>query len=267
LRRFLDNLASGNICSYNLLVVVLGLETSGQYGSVALLDANKIVGFADHNEPNAHAEQLLPLVNAAMGEARCSRRDISRIAVGIGPGNFTGLRVGISFGQGLGIGLGIPIVGICSLAAMARAITANCSVKLIVRDARRDELFCAAFDNHGTAILAPRLIKRASLYSWLDALVASYSDSGECFTLAGDGLLVLDLNEVAKVGVNVVQNAEKLQPDAKHVAYLGAASNAAGWPIPEYIREVDAVLPVLCNNPEIGFRPFCESSTPRSRHT
>ncbi len=236
-------------------MIVLGLETSGQCGSVALIDGDKVVGFADHNESNAHAERLLPLVNAVMTEARCSRKDISRIAVGIGPGNFTGLRVGISFGQGLGIGLNVPVVGISSLAAMARAVgTTNCDFKLIVRDARKDELFCAAYDNHNMEILAPRLIKRTSLKSCFDAIAEKYPYSREHLTIAGDGLLALDMGQVAKFGAVVAQNAEKLQPNAKHIAYLGAGSNALGWPAPEYVREVDAVLPVLCKNPEIGFR-------------
>lgn len=235
-------------------MVVLGLETSGQYGSVALLDGDRVLGFADHNEPNAHAEQLLPLVNAAMSQARCSRRDISRIAVGTGPGNFTGLRVGISFGQGLAIGLSVPVVGICSLAAMARALgTTSCKVKLIIRDARRDELFCAAYDSHGAVVLAPHLLKRTSLYNWLESVAEEYSNSCEHLTVAGDGLLGLDMDQVTKVGVIVPPTAEKLHPDAKQIAYLGAISDAADWPSPEYIREVDAVLPVLCKNPESGF--------------
>jgi len=247
------NLANDNIRSYSLPVVLLGLETSGRYGSVALLRDDKIVGFADHDTANAHAEQLLPLVNAVMREARCLRSDISRIAVGIGPGNFTGLRVGISFSQGLAIGLGVPAVGICSLAALARAVSVtNCSVKLIVRDARKDELFCAVFDCRNVAILAPRLVERTNIYNWLDAMAKRISVPREYWTLAGDGLQGLDMDQLARVGAIVAPDAEKLQPDAKQVAYLGVAGDPSCWPVPEYIREVDAVLPLLCKNPEMG---------------
>ena len=236
-----------------MLVVVLGLETSGRYGSVALLKDDKIVGFADHNVPNAHAEQLLPLVNATMREAGYLRSDISRIAVGIGPGNFTGLRVGISFGQGLAIGLNVPAVGICSLAALARAVgVANCSIKLIVRDARKDELFCAAFDSHNAVILTPRLVERMNIYNWLDAIAKNFSVPHERLALAGDGLQGLDMEQLVRLGAIVGQDAEKLQPDAKQVAHLGVASDASNWPVPEYVREVDAVLPLLCKNQEIG---------------
>ena len=221
---------------------------------MALLRDDKIVGFADHDSANAHAEQLLPLVNAVMREARCLRGDISRIAVGIGPGNFTGLRVGISFSQGLAIGLGTPAVGICSLAALARAVSVtNRSVKLIVRDARKDELFCAVFDSHNASILAPRLVERTNIYNWLDVMAKSISVPRERWTLAGDGLQGLDMDQLAKVGVIVAPDAEKLQPDAKQVAYLGVAGDTSQWPVPEYVREVDAVLPLLCKNPEMGF--------------
>ena len=72
---------------------------------------------AEHSDLNAHAERLLPLLEEVFAQAKLTRHDVHRVAVGIGPGSFTGLRVGIALGQGLGLGLGIPVVGVGSLAA------------------------------------------------------------------------------------------------------------------------------------------------------
>ena len=166
-----------------MFVNILGLETSGQYGSVALLSNGKVLGFSQHDEPNAHAERLLPLIDSTLRIAGCSSKDISRIAVGTGPGNFTGLRVGISLGYGLGIGLKIPVVGICSLAAMAHAVeTSNCRVKLIIRDARKGEFFCAVFNEENFALLGPCLVKQFEIDEWIAIVVRDYTGTGGSWT-------------------------------------------------------------------------------------
>ncbi len=243
--------------------MVLGLETSGQCGSVAVLSNGRVIGYAEHNEPNAHAEQLLPLIESAIQIAGCSRSDITRIAVGTGPGNFTGLRVGISLGYGLAIGLNIPIVGICSLAAMALAVsTSNCRIKLIIRDARKGEVFFAAFDQNNTVLLEPCLIKQIDIDERIISLVGNCARTGEAWTLAGDGLRGLNLDHLIRNGARITHNADALQPDAKHIAYLGELSEASDWPTPEYIREVDAVLPMLRKNPDIELQPLIRNQEP-----
>ena len=69
--------------------------------------------------------------------------------------------------------------------------------------------------------------------------------------LAGDGLQGLNVRQLIEAGARIAQDAEILQPNAKHIAYLGELSETSEWPVPEYVREVDAVLPKLCKNPEL----------------
>src|SRR5688572_6886733 len=105
-------------------VRVLAIETSGPRGSVALLEDERLIIELEHDQPNAHAERILPLVERALASAGFDRTSLDRLAVGVGPGSFTGLRVGIALAEGLALGLGIPIVGVPSLRAMAAAAPA-----------------------------------------------------------------------------------------------------------------------------------------------
>lgn len=102
-----------------------------------MLDDGRVLASAEHSDLNAHAERLLPLLEEVFAQAKLTRHDVHRVAVGIGPGSFTGLRVGIALGQGLGLGLGIPVVGVGSLAALAAA--GNGAVRLALLDARREK--------------------------------------------------------------------------------------------------------------------------------
>ena len=102
---------------------ILALETSSPRGSVALTEGVTLIASEEHSEPSAHAELMLPLVSRALARAGWSRSSIDRIAVGVGPGSFVGLRVGIALAEGLSLGLGRPVVGVGSLSAMLGALS------------------------------------------------------------------------------------------------------------------------------------------------
>jgi len=244
-------LAFGRAGSYAAKVLVLALETSSKYGSVALVRDGQVLGFEEYEELNAHAERLLPLIETVLRGAGCSRTDVTRIAVGTGPGNFTGLRVGISLAYGLGIGLGVPVVGVGSLACVANAARVGFDVILVLRDARKAEFFAAAFDGALQPLLEPHLVKQGNAGQWVQAAVRSHVKPGDRWTLVGEGLVAVDASELISAGAALLGNAEALRPDARPVGILGERSQAAEWPLPEYIRDVDAVLPTLRKNPAI----------------
>src|SRR5690606_3316847 len=103
---------------------IVALETSSTRGSVALLEGTsprdaRVVASRRHDVPNEHAERLLGLLEEALAEADWEKSSLARIAVGVGPGSFTGVRVGLSIAQGLMLGLGIDGVGVGSLRAIA----------------------------------------------------------------------------------------------------------------------------------------------------
>jgi tRNA threonylcarbamoyladenosine biosynthesis protein TsaB len=216
-------------------VRVLGIETSSRRGSVALVESGRVVVALSHEELNAHAERLLPLVDRALADAGWNRASLERVAVGIGPGSFTGLRVGIALGQGIALGLGIGLVGVGSLRAMAAGLPADqLGTRWTLLDARRSEVFLAAYDQTGSELLSPCAIPPAQL----EPRMATVSGP-EPRLLLGE---VLDALPPMR-GVRV-QSPETDLPHASTVALLGARAEVPDAGVePLYVRDAGAALP------------------------
>ncbi len=215
----------------------MGIETSSLRGSVALLDGERLVCTLEHERENAHGEAILPLVERALASAGWSRRQLDRIAVGIGPGSFTGLRVGIAIGQGLAEGLEVPLVGIPSLQAMALAVPADRSgCRCVLVDARKGELFLAAYEATGQERLPVRLVG-----AWSDVL-ALVAELHEPVFLGSGAALVAGL-------ANVHRGPETDYPHARWTALAGLGAQPAFNVRPLYVRDAVAVVPKLPDNP------------------
>lgn len=96
-----------------------------------------------------HAELLMPGILAACADAGVALRDVEAVVTGVGPGPFTGLRVGMVTAAALGHGLGVPVHGVCSLDAIARDATGVEGTLLVATDARRREVYWAVYDDGG----------------------------------------------------------------------------------------------------------------------
>jgi tRNA threonylcarbamoyladenosine biosynthesis protein TsaB len=92
---------------------------------VAVTLDGKVLGALFHEELNAHAERVLGLIEELLASAGWTRGSLDRVAVGVGPGSFTGLRVGIALAQGIALGLARPLIGVGSLRAMASGLPAE----------------------------------------------------------------------------------------------------------------------------------------------
>jgi tRNA threonylcarbamoyladenosine biosynthesis protein TsaB len=148
--------------------VLLAFDTASPLVSVALYDADGDGVVTEHvaERPMKHAEQLAPLIDLAMSTAGIVRQDLTAIAVGTGPGPFTGLRVGLVTARTLGFVLDIPVYGVCSLDALAveAADTGAVSSEFVVAtDARRKEVYLARYDAAGTRLDGPLVDKPAAL--------------------------------------------------------------------------------------------------------
>lgn len=230
--------------------MVLGIETSGQAGSVAVWGSAGIIAYSEYDEPNAHAENLLAHVESAICSTGCHRNEVERIAVSTGPGNFSGIRAGIALATGIGMGLGVPVTGICSLAAIAFAFGGpGLDATIVVRDARRNELFCGVFTGDGDAVMAPSLVPAKDFEAWLDLQIAQLRIRKERWAIVGDGLNRLDNNYVARLESNVPPHAKLATPNARQVAKLGVRISQGSLAVPNYLRGADAVLPNLTANP------------------
>ncbi|QWE03445.1 tRNA (adenosine(37)-N6)-threonylcarbamoyltransferase complex dimerization subunit type 1 TsaB [Polynucleobacter sp. JS-JIR-II-b4] len=133
---------------------ILAIDTSSAWCSVALSLGDKAPEFR-HEAVSAGASQLLlPWVESLLASAKLSLKDLDAIAVGIGPGAFTGVRLGVAAVQGLAISNNLPVISVCSLDAIAAQITSTEIYKntkpqrfMIAIDARMEEIYWASYES------------------------------------------------------------------------------------------------------------------------
>ena len=123
---------------------LLAIETATECCSVALLCGERIVARSEL-APRRHAELLLPMCDQVLAEAGLARRALDALAVGRGPGAFTGMRLAVSAAQGIALALDIPIVPVSSLAALAMQAPGDGADVLAVIDARMGEIYAGVF--------------------------------------------------------------------------------------------------------------------------
>jgi tRNA threonylcarbamoyladenosine biosynthesis protein TsaB len=214
---------------------VLGIETSSRRGSLAIIDGSTVVGRALHLEPKAHAERMLPLLEKLFAETGVGKTTLDKIAVGVGPGSFVGLRVGIALAEGLGLGLHRPVVGVPSLSAMTRAAREiHQGPCLSLMDARRGEFFALIEAADGTNLMPAAAFAREALLQRIEIF-------GAKLTIVGEVAHELELEGSLLTGEDLDL------PDARWVAELGVTSQAD--PAPLYVRGPGATLPKLPPSP------------------
>ena len=134
---------------------VLGIDTSTSCGAVGLIDDGEVL--SDHvlNIPVTHSERLLGAIDCVLGEGRCSTGDVDGWAISLGPGSFTGLRIGVSTVKGLALATGKPVVGVASLDVLASQVSPTPYLICPVLDARKKEVY-SAFYRYGEGNLLGR---------------------------------------------------------------------------------------------------------------
>lgn len=131
-------------------MLILALDTSSAAVTAAVHDGRAVLAECTEVDPRRHAELLAPTVEAVLAGAGIDRRALTAVVVGVGPGPFTGLRVGIVTARVFGHVLGVPVHGVCSLDALAEeAVAAGRpagSRFLVATDARRREVYWAEYE-------------------------------------------------------------------------------------------------------------------------
>jgi tRNA threonylcarbamoyl adenosine modification protein YeaZ len=221
-------------------VLVLALDTSGGAVTVALHDGGAVVARRSTLDARRHAELLAPSIAAVLDEAGVPRTQLTSVAVGVGPGPFTGLRAGVVTARVLGLALGVEVVGVCSLDALALQVAPE-----LQRDGR-------AVGSGGRFAVATDA-RRHELY-W-----ALYEPGVDGVPRRLDGPAVTAPAELPK-GVPVAGRGATLYPDVfapppgpldveagavAELAVRGLAADRAGLlpPEPLYLRRPDAVPP------------------------
>lgn len=225
------------------MTLVLGFDTATAATAAAVwAPGGPAVEARDDPPPGerpAHATRLLALIEEALAGAGAGWEDVTRLAVGVGPGGFTGLRHGIATARALAQARGLPLVGVSSLEALAAPLAGDRPVAAVL-DARRGEVFAAAWAG-GERLLEPVAIAPAELA----ARLASEALAGAI--AAGDGA-VRFREELERAGADVPADDSPVHRiSAIQVCRLGAAGEPAARDalLPDYRREPDARPPQL----------------------
>jgi tRNA threonylcarbamoyladenosine biosynthesis protein TsaB len=145
-------------------VLVVGFDTATEAVSVALHDGERVVSEAFALDARRHSELLTPMIAKVMADAGAARGDLTGVAVGVGPGPYTGLRVGVVTARVLGSVLGLPVYGVCSLDILAAAAAAAAGSEfLVATDARRREVYWACYDASGRRLEGPAVGRAGSI--------------------------------------------------------------------------------------------------------
>jgi tRNA threonylcarbamoyl adenosine modification protein YeaZ len=224
-------------------VLVLALDTSSPAVSVALVDLER----DDHGEvrwgrsatwqrvdPRRHGELLATGMAEVLAELRVAPASVRAVAVGVGPGPFTGLRVGIVTGLAMGDALGVPVYGCCSLDAVG-AWDDEPGGRLVVMDARRKEVYWAEYDEDDERVAGPSVMTPV-------ALAQALRDTGWRGRVVGDGA---HRHADAFAGHDLREQPRYPAPDA--LVLLAARRALDGTPsealTPLYLRRPDAAPP------------------------
>ncbi|UXY16764.1 tRNA (adenosine(37)-N6)-threonylcarbamoyltransferase complex dimerization subunit type 1 TsaB [Chitiniphilus purpureus] len=200
----------------------LALDTSSEYLSLAVSTPHGVVA-RDWHVGQRHAERTLPELEALLTEAGITRADLAGIAYGMGPGSFTGLRIGCGIAQGLAFGLGVKLVGVSTLAALAAASPAERIYAAI--DARMNQVYAAAFERDGT--------------SWHEIVAATVCDPdavplppGAGWHGVGSGFAAYEAALCAQLGPQLATTEPQRFPHARAVLELALPLFASGAALP-----------------------------------
>ena len=226
---------------------ILGVETTSKVSSIAILENEELMGEYILNIKGKHSEKLFSGLDKILTDLKIEIRELNSIAVSIGPGSFTGIRVGISAVRGLAQGLGVPVVGVSSLDVLALSAFPTGFFVCPIIDALRCEVYTALYkaDIEGK-VTDYQLIKIEDLLKNLNQFSKKYQ---ALIVFLGDGALlhkeaiksVLDKRAIFASFRNVF-------PSASNVAWLGKRELERGKGkkyseiLPLYIRRPTAEL-------------------------
>jgi tRNA threonylcarbamoyladenosine biosynthesis protein TsaB len=219
------------------LVLAFDCAVSG-LGVAVVRDGTRLAGLTEGGRDQA--ARLLPAIESVLGEAGVGRRELSLIAVTIGPGSFTGVRVGLAAARGLAVGLGVPLAGLATTSVLLAQAAPRGRLVVAAIDSRLGDWFCAIGEEEGKGEPAPFVAAVPELALRL---------GGRPCLVIGFGAHAL-VPQLVAAGVDAV--AEEVLPDPVLIARLAADAGVDAWrtrnareglPRPLYLRGVNITLP------------------------
>lgn len=226
-------------------MLILGLDTSTSLGTVALSDGERLIIEVNVEVERSHVEKLLPLIDSILKKAGVLVSEVDGIAVGLGPGSFTGTRIGVTVARGLAQGLNKSLVGISSLDILVYNLKPTEHKIWAMIDAKRNEVYTASYrfsDSH---------LGRLNSYQAIApvALARQLADAGEKVILVGNGLAAYQ--EIFRKFLKTADFAppELWFPRASRLIvlalprFLASQTDDIFQLVPLYVRDPDAKTP------------------------
>lgn len=224
-------------------MVILASDTSTSNGSVAVRDSDGRIVLVDMDSSKPHSETLLPAVQKALSIAGLERLDVQALAVGTGPGAFTGLRVGLATFKGWAFASQLPVLPVPSLDAVAFPVLKEGKNVIVIADARKGEVYICYYrtlDINGIPARqrTTELVSICDIRAWVDSL------GDEDAVILGTGVPFLD--EVGMAGWSQISEGRSGQPSASEILSIGEImftidrSIEPASLVPDYVRPPDA---------------------------
>lgn len=223
---------------------ILGVETSSRTGSAAIVSETSILSFSLLNIEMTYSERLMPTVDEVLRAASLSLNQLDGFAVSIGPGSFTGLRVGLSTIKGLAFATGKPVAAVPTLEALAWNLPFSSFPVCPMMDARKDEVYAALyrFENstlvpimHESAISLEGLCHRISGPAVFTG-EAAYRRRPELQAIIGNRALFAPVSScfpsaatVASLGLSQIKSGKQTNPDDLVPLYIRRPEAEVAW--------------------------------------
>lgn len=227
-------------------IYILQIETSTSVCSVALVESGQVRQHESVDEPHVHASRLTILIQTLLDRENIGFGDLSAIAVSMGPGSYTGLRIGVSTAKGLCYALDIPLIAVNTLQGIytgflaSQAVALQYDLYIPMLDARRMEVYCTFFDHHGKVVVDTQalIIDQTSF----DSYQSHYSR----ICLFGPGADKLESSFADVKGVDVIGGIQTNAIDISRIAfakYQAGEFEDVAYFEPYYLKDFVATTP------------------------
>lgn len=218
---------------------IIALDTASSWCAAAIYDlrTDSVLAEVSENIGKGHAEVLMDYIERAMTQSGIAMADLDRVAVNVGPGSFTGVRIGVSAARGFALALDRPAVGVSAFDALASEVAVSHPGQpvLVLLEAHRGEIYAQAFGSDGLATTGPMVLAREEAL----ALIGQQSPDT---VLAGSAATALNETLAASFAVARVEPTACIGTYAK----LAASAEPGEAPKPLYMRGPDV-------KPQTGF--------------
>ena len=215
---------------------ILGIDTSSSSLSVAVMDDDLLKGEFTLNHKLTHSEQMMPLLDSLLSHLELKMSDIDLIGVSVGPGSFTGIRIGVAAANAMAMALDIPVVGISSLEAMAYTAGETAYTIVSTFDAQRDRFYFNAYrfeNSELKALETEDVLEKEDLIKKLE--------SYDKVLLLGDAVFI---NEVLPLNVKTAKRAVRYVRASSvcELAHRDYLLGKTGFAVPVYLRKSQAEI-------------------------